>query len=78
MSFQCEKAHLRPIERVLGWAGIRDLERFALDKPRPKPIPLDREREPAPELLPPFSVLVEINCQDCGGRGFDPGSVNLH
>jgi len=30
----------------------------------------------APDPLPPFSELVEINCQDCGGTGFDPGTVN--
>ena len=30
----------------------------------------------APEPLPPFSDLTEINCQDCGGKGYDPGSVN--
>ena len=76
MSFQREPESTC-IEQPLAWCGMRDPNNFARHVPNPKPIPPGRARELASETLPPFSELVEIDCQDCGGSGYDPGVVNM-
>jgi hypothetical protein len=75
MSFQWEAGYLRLTELahtrtsapVAGFTPLKQL---------PKPIPTSPAMTVSPEPLPQFTALVEINCQDCGGTGFDPGSVN--
>jgi hypothetical protein len=73
MSFQWE-------ERYLGQArhrsDVRQSEGFTSHEPPPGRISPRTATTVGPEALPPFSDLVEIDCQDCGGRGYDPGSVN--
>ena len=53
-------------------------EGFALYKLPAARIPPARATTVARDPLPPFSDLVEVACQDCGGRGYDPGSVSSH
>jgi hypothetical protein len=69
MNFQWEEEHLRKtrVGKPMDPAP-RGYE--------PKPISSAGGNTIAPELLPPFSDLVEIACQGCGGRGYDPGNVN--
>ena len=76
MSFQWEERHSRQTEQAQMWAGKRDPKGFALREQVLKPIPPEGARSIAPEALPPFSDLVEINCQDCGGSGHDAGGIN--
>jgi hypothetical protein len=78
MSFDWEARHLRDRKRVQVWASMRDPNSFAPHDREQKPIPPGPVTELLPGALPPFTDLVEIDCQDCGGKGFDPGSVNPH
>lgn len=76
MSILWEERHLRQTEPARLGVAIRDPEDLPPQECIPKRIPPARARPTAPEPLPPFSDLVEIACQDCGGEGYDPGSVN--
>jgi hypothetical protein len=70
MSFQRE-------QRDVGHTRLGpDINHFALNQTAGGRIPPGSATTVGPEPLPPFSDLVEIDCQDCGGRGYDPGSVN--
>jgi len=71
---QWEERHLGQTERGPGMGQKRG---FPLHQPEPdRRIPAGRATTVVPEPLPPFSDLVEIDCQDCGGSGYDPGGVN--
>jgi hypothetical protein len=74
MSFQWEEHHLGKTEP--GAPG--QSTGFALHKLTAARIPPARATTVARDPLPPFSEIVEVNCQDCGGRGYDPGSVCSH
>jgi hypothetical protein len=76
MNFQGEDSESTRTEQPIARCGKRDPNIFRPHVPNPKPIPPGRARELAPETLPPFSDLVEIDCQDCGGKGYDSGGVN--
>jgi hypothetical protein len=69
--------HFTRNERAQSWFGVCDPRGPAQSEPEAKNIPPGRSTTVVPELLPPFSDLVEIDCQDCGGRGYDPGGINL-
>ena len=73
MSFQSEERYLRPTE---GGPGLGQNEGLAVHRVAPGRIPPARATTVGPEPLPPFSDLVEVDCQDCGGRGYDPGGSN--
>jgi hypothetical protein len=73
MSSQWEERYLGQTEHGPGLVQSTD---FALHKLSAARIPPGRATTVAPEPLPPFSDLVEIDCQDCGGRGYDPSSIN--
>jgi hypothetical protein len=76
MTFQRAEPESTCRELPLGWFGMRAPNSFAPHDRGPKPTPAGRVTEHASAAVPPFSDLVEINCQDCGGGGDDPGSVN--
>ncbi len=45
--------------------------------PMPQPKPVARLLETAnPEILMPYIMQVEVNCDECGGSGFDPGGID--
>src|SRR5215471_13382365 len=71
MSFQWEERQLEQTEHRAGIRGPSSLHR-----PVPGPIPPARATTVALEPLPLFSDLVEIDCQDCAGTGYDPGGIN--
>jgi hypothetical protein len=73
MSFQWEERHLGQTEHSVGLGQSEDL---AVHRALPARIPPTSTTKVGPEPLPPFSDLVEIDCQDCGGRGYDPGGIN--
>ena len=73
MSFQWEERHFGQTEHGPALAQGTGL---ALHQTLPGRIPAGRATTVAPEPLPPFSDLVEIDCQDCGGQGYDPGGIN--
>jgi hypothetical protein len=73
VSFQWEEGYLGQTERMPGTGQGKDL---AMDHTVPERIPHRTATRVAPEPLLPFSSLVEIDCQDCGGRGYDPGGAN--
>jgi hypothetical protein len=75
MSFELQQRYVRPPEQAHMSAGTQ-VSDFAPHEREPKPIPPRWAKTVSPEPLPPFSALVEIACQDCGGKGYDPGSVN--
>jgi len=44
---------------------------------KPQSRPLARDFDPAfQETLPPHCLYVEVNCEECGGSGFDPGGID--
>lgn len=73
MSFHWEERYLGQTEHR---PGLGQSGGLAVHRAAPGRIPPARATTVAPEPLPPFSDLVEIDCQGCGGRGYDPGSVN--
>jgi hypothetical protein len=73
MSFQWEERYLGQTEHCI---GLGQSEGLAVHRDAPGRIPPASATRVAPEPLPPFSDFVEIDCQGCGGRGYDPGSVN--
>ena len=73
MSFQWEERHLGQTERG---PGLGQSERLAVHRAALGRIPPASATTVGPEPMPPFSDLVEIDCQDCGGRGYDPGGIN--
>ena len=75
MSFQWQQRYVRPTERALMPTGGQASDGAPPER-EPKPIPPRWAKTVGPELLPPFSALVEIACQDCGGKSYDHGSVN--
>jgi hypothetical protein len=75
MSFQWEEGPLGPIEQG---PAIGQSKSFALHQSEPRRIPAGKATSVALEPLPPLSDLVEIDCQDCGGGGNDPGGLNPH
>ena len=45
--------------------------------PMPQPEPVARLLKAGlPEMLSPYVVEIEVNCDECGGSGFDPGGVD--
>jgi hypothetical protein len=45
--------------------------------PTPQPRPAGRALETVrPETLSPYIIEMEVNCDECGGSGFDPGSID--
>ena len=73
MSFQRQERYLRQTEHEPALGQNDDL---SVDRAAHRRIPPSRATTVGPEPLPPFSDLVEIDCQDCGGRGFDPSGIN--
>jgi hypothetical protein len=73
MSFQWEERHLGQTEHR---PGLDQKEGHAVNRAAPGRIPPSRATTVAPEPLPPFSDFVEIDCQGCGGKGYDPGGIN--
>jgi hypothetical protein len=71
MTFEWEEGHLRKTGKVDVCADT-----FGDFAPHVRPIPPARANTIAPEFLPPFSDLVEVACQDCGGACYDPGSLD--
>jgi hypothetical protein len=73
MSFQWEESQFGQTEHrpALGHGTG-----FAPHQTVPGRIPVGRATTVASEPLPPFSDLVEIDCQDCGGKRYDPGAIN--
>lgn len=76
MSFHLKREYRRPTDQANSF-GKRDLEKLP-HHTIPTCVFPARATAVAPEALPPFSELVEVNCQDCGGRGYDPGTVSSH
>jgi hypothetical protein len=73
MSLQWEERYL---EQTRHRPGLAQSEGLAVHRAAPGRIPPSRATAVASEPLPPFSDLVEIDCQDCAGRGYDPGGIN--
>jgi hypothetical protein len=73
MSFQWEEPYL---ERTEHGPSLGQSEGLLVHRAAPERIPPVSATAVGPEPLPPFSDLVEIDCQDCGGRGYDPGGIN--
>jgi hypothetical protein len=45
--------------------------------PKPHPKSVARPAESArPGVLPPYILEVEVNCEECGGSGFDRGGID--
>jgi hypothetical protein len=45
--------------------------------PTPQPSWAGRALEAArPDMLSPYIVEVEVNCEECGGSGYDPGGID--
>jgi hypothetical protein len=44
-----------------------------LQPPKPRRPCLD---ENGTEILPPFIIEIEVNCDECGGSGYDPGGID--
>jgi len=42
----------------------------------PPRLSIPPEPKPIPETLSPYIKEVEINCDECGGSGFDPGGID--
>jgi hypothetical protein len=76
MSFQREERRFGQIEPRPLLVGHST--GFALHKLPAARIPPASATAVTLDPLPPFSELVEVNCQDCGGRGYDPGSISSH
>jgi hypothetical protein len=66
-TFQTENRDATPIERVESMAApyLSALKRAANTKETARP-----------EALPPYVMEVEVNCDECGGTGFDPGGID--
>ena len=73
MSFQWEERYLEQTEHR---PRLDQSERFSGHWVAPRGIPPGSAMTVGPEPLPPFSDLVEIDCQDCDGKGYDPGGIN--
>ena len=71
MTFEWEEGHLRRNGRADVCVG-----KVGDAAPHARPNPSTRASKIAPEFLPPFSDLVEIACQDCGGACYDAGGLN--
>jgi hypothetical protein len=76
MTFRWHERHLKEAELENVSVGIPDATGFSARSRKTNPIPPTSAKTIGSDPLPPFSDLVETDCQDCGGKGFDPGALN--